>query len=115
MALLPKMVDMAKGREELVSGGYPVMETPNEPLYPYGLSICLTEAELAKLNLEDDVEVGDMLHLFALCKVTCVSKTDTATGSNMRVELQITHLAAEGEDEENEESLADQRSRTLYS
>jgi len=95
------MVDMAiepEEREEIVE------KISSPPRYPYGLCISLCEDELEKLGLEDeDIQVGDMLHLHCLTKVTSVSSHESEFGNNCRVELTITHIAAESEDEENEE------------
>ena len=70
------------------------------PDVPYGLCICLTEVELEKLDLEDDCEVGDLVHLFCMAKVTSVSKNDTGRGPKCRVELAITDMEVENEDTE---------------
>ncbi len=103
--MLPKLVDMAKTLEEIqgetTPGGPHPLASVNK--YPYGLSISITHEELEKLGLDADCEVGDMIHLFALSKVTSVSKTDTGEGEKCRIELQITHLGLESEDEENKE------------
>ena len=91
-----QMTDMANVEED---------DTDYEPqtmparVYPYGLCLSLTEKELAKLDLEQP-QVGDMIHLFAMAKVTAVSQNETTDGTCCRVELQITHLGAEGEDDE---------------
>lgn len=57
--------------------------------YPYGLRICLTHEELAKLGIDDDPEVGDMLHFAAMAEVTSYTKGDGEMGAHRRVELQI--------------------------
>lgn len=76
----------------------------NAPLYPYGLCISLCNDELEKLDIDsDDLKHGDILHLHCLATVTSTSVTDTQAGKNARVELQITNIAAESEDDENEE------------
>lgn len=97
---VPQMVDMARTPEDMARSMMPGMGSQ----YPYGLSISLTHNELAKLGLEADCEVGDMLHLFAMAKVTSVSNNATETSQDCRIELQITHLSVENEDEENEEA-----------
>lgn len=100
--MLPKMVDMAKTMEEMQeTAGIPYPSSAAQ-LYPYGLSICLGHDELEKLGLEADCEPGDLIHMFAMAKVTSVSKNDTGEGPKCRVELQITHLGLEEEDEEDE-------------
>lgn len=56
---------------------------------PYGLCICLTEAELEKLDLDADAEVGDMLHGMFMARVTSVSKNDSGNGPKCRIEMGI--------------------------
>lgn len=55
------------------------------PMYPYGLCICLTGDQLDQLDLENP-EVGDMLELNAMVKVTSFSEHETM---GKRAELQI--------------------------
>lgn len=108
---MKKIIDMAHQRA--VSGQTPIPMVQNavshpqmadvtdEPSYPYGLCICLTEAELAKLDLDDDAAVGDTLHLFAFAKVTSINKNQGKDGAaSTRIEMQITHIALEDEDTE---------------
>lgn len=100
--MLPRMIDMKKDAKEMMRDTMPFgMGSQSE--YPYGLSICLGNDELEKLGLDNECEVGDMIHLFALAKVTSLSKNDTGDGEKTRIELQITHLGCEDENEENEE------------
>ena len=96
---LPNFVDMARDEDEKTSDE-PMMQQPD---YPYGLCLCLTQNELDKLDLEDDCEVGDMVHLFCMAKVTSVSKREVNGEPDCRIELQITHIACEDEDDENED------------
>jgi hypothetical protein len=99
MDRIKSMVDMAKTSKEVMADSMP---EPSQ--YPYGLCISLCEDELEKLGLEeDDLQVGDMLHLHCLASVTAVSSHDTVGGSSCRVELQIKFISAESEDDENEE------------
>jgi hypothetical protein len=85
--------------EERLANSYP---TPiaDMPDVPYGLCINLTEVELAKLGLDLECDVGDMVHLFCMARVTGISKTDTASGCKCNVNLAITDMAVEDEDEE---------------
>ena len=84
-------------------------EAPSAPTYPYGLCLALSEDELEKLGLDGDLpKVGMMIHLVAMAKVTSVSQneretTDGGKKNCCRVELQITHLATENEDDEASE------------
>ncbi len=69
---------------------------PSKPDYPYGLRICLTHNELAKLGLELP-DVGDLIDLRAFATVTSVSSSSGEGGDCCRVELQIEKLAVENE------------------
>lgn len=83
-----------------------VMPIPmtDKPEFPYGLRICLTEKEFAKLDLDPSAaEVGGIFHLHGLARVTCVTENDGPEGKTCRVEAQIEDLSIESEDEENEE------------
>lgn len=106
MDRIPAMVDMARSKAEKVEKAAEMMPGPvSAPDYPYGLCICLGEDELQKLGLDENPEIGDMLHLHAMAKVTSVSQSESeGVGKNRRVELQITHMVGENEDEENEEA-----------
>ncbi|MDE2233605.1 MAG: hypothetical protein KGJ90_05910 [Patescibacteria group bacterium] len=102
MQTVPNMVDMKREPIKDEEGN----EYPGQNLYPYGLAICLEDVDLDKLDLDDDVEVGDMIHFHAMAKVSSISTRDSTEGAKKRVELQITHLSAEDEDLENEEDEA---------
>jgi formylmethanofuran:tetrahydromethanopterin formyltransferase len=103
MAGFHKMTDMALTTDEKAERMMP--PPPNEtPDYPSGLCICLTQDELEKLDIENDAEVGDTIHLVAFAKVTSVSENTVNGEPKCRIELQITHLAAEDEDKEGEEA-----------
>lgn len=75
----------------------------NAPDYPYGLAISLDEESLEKLDVDfDNVDVDENYHLFILAKITAKSRNESVSGKPRRcIELQITHMAAESEDEEN--------------
>lgn len=77
---------------------------PDRPDYPYGLRLCLTKAELDKLGLDPaEAVLGGVVHLHALAKITSVSCDESEYGDNCRIELQITDMEIESEDDENEE------------
>lgn len=96
-----KLVDMARSVTEMQDAASPSYVS-NTPLYDYGLTLCFNHETLQKLNLDDeDVEVGDMLDIRAMAKVTSVSKNDTGDGEKCRVELQLTHIGIP-ENENNE-------------
>lgn len=104
------MIDMAHTpddvKKELAEMGSPASATPLVGLYPYGLCISLDDETLQKLKLDGELPgVGEMIHLCAMAKVTSVSENereDSNGGKKVcrRVELQITHLATENEDQE---------------
>lgn len=95
MAKSDKMVDMEMDDEASMDAimPYPMAKKPR---YPYGLQICLTEAELKKLKL-DVPRIGDVIDLRAFAEVTC-----TSNEHGVRVELQIQKLAVENEEDEND-------------
>jgi hypothetical protein len=98
------MFDMAKTPEEAKEDTKPSPATVADVnKYPYGLCLSLDEDQLDKLDL-DKPDVGDMCHLFGIGRVTNVSEHEKADGSVCcRVELQITHLGVECEDDEEGE------------
>lgn len=73
------MVDMARDMKEEMQA------IPAEAIYPYSLCIALTNEELEKLDLDDDCEVGDLLHMICMAKVTSVNKNE----GGCRIEMQI--------------------------
>ena len=77
---------------------------PDKPDFPYGLRITLTDKELDKLDLDHaDAEVGGLVHMFAMARITSVSENEMNGGEKCcRVELQIESLGIESEDAENE-------------
>lgn len=89
-----EMVDM---REDYTAAeGVP---TPIRPDYPYGLRICLNEKQLAKLGMDCDCDVNDVVELRCGGVITSVSKSDENGMFTCRIEIQITNLAVEGEGE----------------
>lgn len=103
MRKIPAMVDMRRTPAEKEESAVQTLPG-NGPDYPWGLAISLDQDSLDKLGLDDDVGIGDMIHLHAMAKVTSVSKTDNeATGPCCRIELQITHIATEDEDTEDDD------------
>lgn len=60
-------------------------------------TICLTESELEKLDMEDACEQGDTIHLIGTVKV--VGNLQPSFGPK-RLELQILEASAEDEDQE---------------
>ncbi len=103
-----KLVDMAKkaGSDDKQ---YPFTSgaSPSEPEYDYGLHVAFNHETLLKLDLDTDVEVGDMLEMRCLAKVKSVSKNDTGDGEKCRVEMVLSHICIENEQEEHDEYAAD--------
>jgi hypothetical protein len=95
-----KLTDMKMSTEEKAD-----FTNPTPPVYPYGLCLSLGNDELEKLGVESDDEicVGDVVHLKALAKVTSHSLNETEDGARRRVELQIVFLALEDEEDEEVE------------
>lgn len=110
MFKLPGFVDLAMSKKETEDKYSSLAAQPDKPLYPYGTSLCLTDDELDKLNLDANCEVGDRLFLGCIAEVTSVSKNATTDGERNRVELQITHMAVEdGGEEEVEQPMSQSR------
>ena len=97
-----RMVSMARTpaekKEAAAEMAAPVADSM--PDYPWGMSICLTNEELDKLELDGDCSAGDVIHLVAFAKVTSVSMRDEGGKQDRRVELTITDLAVEDESTE---------------
>ena len=102
-----KMVEMSRSPAEKAEEAAEMMAPPSMDMvgdYPPGLCLCFNEETLEKLDLEDDCEVGDMIDIRAMGIVTSVSKNGSlAGGSHCRIEIQLTHIAVENEEDEYEE------------
>lgn len=95
------MKSMAKTPMQAEQAGKP----SDEAVYPYSLSITLTDDELEKLGLDcsdPECQVGCYLHINALAEVVGIHKVDTGQGEKKTLSLQITHMECceEGEGEE---------------
>lgn len=103
MAAFKHMVSMERSDDEKAAAHVENMYPPSisdMPDVPAGLCICLTEAELEKLELDDDCEIGDLLHMKCMAKVTSISKHDHGAGSKVRIEMAIVLMSLEDEDTE---------------
>lgn len=99
MAGWSKMVSMkedAADRDEMI----PMATLPQAPDYPWGLRIRLTHKELAKLGLEADCDIGDLVDMRCMGEVTSVSKNETDGVASACVEIQIMNMAIESEADE---------------
>jgi hypothetical protein len=89
--------DAEKAQERLKNEMPPALSSM--PDVPYGLCIRLTETELDKLNIEldEDVAIGDTIHISGLAKVTGIKQNATGAGREECLELAITDLSIEDE------------------
>jgi len=84
----------------------PAVETakqPKGPLFPWGLQVTLDDSSLKKMDIKlSDYKVGDLVELYAQCKVTRLSETarEGEKNPNRTMELQITDMCLEAADEE---------------
>lgn len=117
MKKIPAMTDMSIKPVEIENVSIlpaGVASAPDMPLYPWGLQITLTQQELDKLDLDGDCCPGDMIHMHCLAKVTSVSCNDTIMTSSKTIQLQITNIACESEDEENEGAEEEMEKPSAY-
>lgn len=99
------MIDMALDETDKNELGMGHLLAPEQPKYPPGLCVRLTEHELEKIGVDhSDWTVGNIFHLHALAKVTSISSHESEGGEHCCIEMQVTHLSGESEDEENVES-----------
>jgi hypothetical protein len=64
----------------------------DQPAYPYGLTICLCDEDLAKLGITDMPAVGSVMQLTALVEVCSVSQYENQDGADNSLSLQITDM-----------------------
>jgi hypothetical protein len=74
------------------------------PDYPYGMKICMDEGLLQKLGLSDNCDIGDLLDMRCMAKVTSVTKNQV---NGCHVELTIIEVKTENEDTESTEEGGD--------
>lgn len=98
METMVNFIDMSLTKEEKVDNSIGV---PYQSDYPYGLSICLNDDSLEKLDSSpSDFEVGSVVVFECMGKVTSVSQTDTPNGTCGRVEIQITGIAVDDDEDD---------------
>ena len=98
-----KLADMSLTPEERAENFGPALADAKGPQYPYGLRICLTHDDLAKLGLNFDCDIGDLVDMRCFGTVTSISQNDGPDGPCGRVEIQIERIAIENELTESEE------------
>lgn len=102
MRKLPAMTSMELDDEEKFDARMPIA-MPEKPQYPYGLRICLTEAEFQKLKIDpSEAEVGGTFYLEGCARITSVNKNESDDGEKVRVEAQIEDLSIKSEGIGNE-------------
>lgn len=105
MQTMPSFISMQKDPEEMKEDAA-MPDMGDQPIFPYGLAISLSQDELEKLDMDDDCSVGDLVCFKSLAKVTSVTKNDTVDGAKTRVELQIIGIELDGcHDEDDEDDM----------
>lgn len=105
MRSFPSMTDMARTDADKAKDASMGMIAPcvsDMPDYDYGLNISFNQESLDKLNMDDDVQPGDYVHIHAFAKVTNVNQQPGSDKPD-RISLVMTHICAEDEDQENED------------
>lgn len=92
---MSKLVSMKSSPAERKARSEPTSIASDAPIYPWGLSINLDTESLEKLGVEELPEVGDERLVIAKVKVTSVSSSDSESGANRNVGLQITEMCLE--------------------
>lgn len=110
MKTIPNMVDMkrdvADKASEAFKDGIMMPAMSDLPDYDCGLCVSLNKESLDKLDMDDDVKAGDYIHLHAFAQVTGV-RMKPGSSELESVSLCLTHISAENEDDENEQSEED--------
>lgn len=91
-----KLIDMQLSPDEAKKEyGSPSMLSDNDdlPKYPWGLSLCLDDEVLAKLNLGSLPDVGTTFTLMAVVEVTSNSQRQNQDGKEVSMDLQVTKMA----------------------
>lgn len=95
----PSLVDLAQSDSDAEKNAVPEPAPDNR--YPWGTRLNLGEAELKKLGITELPEVGEVIDLCAIAEVCCASQMSTTDGIRRHLELQITHLGVEVEEEDD--------------
>ena len=107
-----KMKDMELTDEQKLDQFLPIPMS-KKPDYPCGLRLTLTEKEFDKLGIDpEEAEVGGLVHIVAMAKVTSVSHNQSTGGDKCcRVEMQVISLGIEDESDEEEPDEDDKTSK----
>ena len=106
MAGFRNMIDMTLSTEEKVEKRAEDMYPPPillMPDIPSGLCMCWDEDIIEKLGIDtENCDVGDMLHVSGMVKLTSKSISESDAGVRMRFEVGFCLMAVEDENAETE-------------
>ena len=88
-------------------------ESPKGPRFPWGLQVTLDDSSMKKMDVKlSDHTVGDIVELYAQCKVTRLSESASEGEKNpsRTMELQITDMCLEASDGQEEKGDEDELS-----
>ena len=96
-----KLTDMKRPKAKR-GGETAATPVAQEREYPWGLTLNLENDALKKLGITDLPEVGVEVKLHAVGKVTRVGEATSEGNKTRSVEIQITRLAVDQDDDERE-------------
>lgn len=83
----------------------------SKPSFPYGLNLCLTDAEIEKLGIDPTkATVDGYIMVHGMARITSVNCDKREDGDHYRIEAQIEKLAVDGDDEEAEGEVPKRKS-----
>ena len=94
---MPKLVSMKITKEERDKRTEPSSLATDGPAYPYGLTVQLDNDSLEKLGIKTLPDAGEKYTLIAAVTVVGVSSSESESGKNRSVSLQLTALCLEDE------------------
>ena len=94
------MQDLKISKKEAKEANKPSTSYEDQERYPYGLRLDLNNDTLEKLGITKLPAVGTMLMFEAKAKVVGSRQSATESSDNRSIELQITHLDLEMDDDE---------------
>lgn len=123
--MFAKMVNLARSadevKKEIAEYSSPATATASAPKYPWGTCLSLEDDTIDKVGLGGDLpEVGDVVQIVAMARVTSASKNERedASGASKecrRVELQITDMGVVGNDVDQAVEKSAARRKRFYS
>lgn len=92
------LVDLAMTPQEQEDCGMVMGAADTAPRYPWGMKLRFTKAEIEKLKLSDNVNVGDLFDARIFGTVTSVSKCQRSDGTDdYSIEIQCEKMSVEDE------------------